>query len=94
MNFNGVNALIATEGMPKESGDKLVELDMDQLKAKQFSALLTVVQALARPLQAGENRASLVRKCHGVLQRREMWCYVPPSLKQRAEPYITERSPA
>ena len=44
--------------------------------------LLTAVQALGRPLKAGETRLALKKMCRAAFQNKEMWVLMPPHVQQ------------
>ena len=68
--------------------------DFKPEKVRTVSGLLTAVQAMARPLKAGETRVTLLSKCKTVLTAKGMWPLLPPHVQDRIVKSCTAAKPA
>ena len=64
--------------------------DMQQAEGNKLAAKLTVVQVMARPLNIGETRDALAKRCKMVLQSdtKHMWSVRPAHLKAVVEKHL------
>ena len=78
------------DGFLKNYGDKLEQqvakdfgaLEFHPQTPRKIAGLLTAVQAIGRPLKAGETRAGLLARCSNALTCKDLWKLMPPHVQQ------------